>query len=123
MSNTQYIAKLKFFSTAETSYDSGTIAAIERELPVKEIRFSDIKELRKELSTWFDFFGDINVQSEGAEQMCAWWVSLHRDGTGEPDKRNEKDYENNVISLYEAYIIMDVFRAIDSEVEFAGQLD
>lgn len=123
MNNTQYIAKLKFFSTAENSYDSGTIAAIERELPVQEIRFSDIKELRKELSAWFNFFGDINVQSEGAEQMCAWWVSLYRDGTGEPDKRNEKDYENNVISLYEAYIIMDVFRAIDSEEEFAGQLD
>lgn len=109
MNNAQYIAKLKFFSTAENSYDSGTIAAIERELPVQEIRFSDIKELRKELSAWFNFFGDINVQSEGAEQMCAWWVSLYRDGTGEPDKRNEKDYENNVISLYNSYVVMDVF--------------
>lgn len=123
MNNVQYIAKLKFFSTAEVSYESGSDVAIERNLPTEEIRFSSIQELRKELAECFDFFGDINIQSEGAEQMCAWWISLHRDGTGEVDKRAEKDYENDVISLYNAYAIMDVFRTVDSEEEFAGQLD
>lgn len=123
MNSVQYIAKLKFFSIAEVSYEGGSDAAIARQLPTEEIRFSSIQELRKELAEWFDFFGDINVQSEGAEQMCAWWTSSHHDGTGEVDKRAEKDYENDVISLYNAYVIMDVFRTVDTEEEFAGQLD